>query len=37
MIFGCRAAPAEDEVHFAVAGYNNHKWYSGINSKTKVT
>lgn len=29
MIFGCRAAPAEDEVHFAVAGYNNHKWYSG--------
>lgn len=26
------AAPAEDEVHFPISGYNNHKWYSGIPS-----
>ena len=23
------AAPTEDEVHFPVAGYSGHKWYSG--------
>ena len=23
-------APAEDEVDFPIAGYNNHKWYSGF-------
>jgi hypothetical protein len=26
------AAPVEDEVHFPISGYNNHKWYSGIPS-----
>ena len=24
------AAPAEDQVHIPIAGYADHKWYSGI-------
>jgi len=29
-------APKEDEVHFPVGGYVNHKWYSGTFFCTQV-
>ena len=30
------SAPLEDQVHFPVANYTNHNWYSGKTALTKA-
>jgi hypothetical protein len=29
LLIPTKAAPEEDLVHIPIAGYNDHKWYSG--------